>query len=92
MNSNVANKLPSVNEVAIALQVVSKSVGGVEIDVRLQVYRDGRWGIRAGDAGFDLDHHGFFGATELPAADPLSKGEAIAIAEDLIEQIKIQTA
>src|SRR3954465_10405416 len=35
------------------------------MDVRLQVYPGGSWALRRGDASFDTDHRGYWGAESL---------------------------
>ena len=35
------------------------------MEVRLQVYPDGVWAIRYGDSGYDSDHHGYWGASDM---------------------------
>lgn len=67
-------KLPSIVAVAAELRAVAnlaKSWGIDEedgtVDVRLQVETDGTWTVHSGDAQFDTDHRGFWGASSVPA-------------------------
>jgi hypothetical protein len=36
------------------------------IDVRLQILETGDWAVHTGDASYDTDHHGVWGAGEVP--------------------------
>lgn len=54
------------------------------LDVRLQVLNDGSWRINYGDASYDTDHHGYWGATRIGPDD--SAAELRAAAADLISQ------
>jgi len=42
------------------------------VEVRLQVYPDGKWAIRFGEPCYDTDHHGYWGAGTLSIDDPLN--------------------
>lgn len=55
-------------------------------DVRLQVYEDGSWAVRSGDASYDQDHRGYIGASSVPGHD--RKFDARAIARDLLDQCR----
>lgn len=54
------------------------------IDVRLQVYEDGRYCVRSGDASYDQDHRGFWGASSVAAED--SDADLSQLARDLVAQ------
>jgi hypothetical protein len=53
------------------------------MDVRLQVMEDGSWGIHTGDASYDLDHRGHWGASSLSR-----RSNCTEVARDLIEQAR----
>ncbi len=56
------------------------------IDVRLQVSEDGsNWDVHSGDASFDTDHRGYWGASCV-SSEEIDGGRAEIIALDLIEQ------
>lgn len=57
---------PNVEEVAHELRALNRLALEGELGVRLQVYPDGEWHVRYGDSGYDLDHHGYWGAATLP--------------------------
>lgn len=63
-------KFPSIEAVARELRLINANVECSEhdegCDVRLQVYPDGRWVVRYGDASYDLDHAGYWGASTIP--------------------------
>ena len=87
-------KFPSINDVADALRNVSMNVDCDEdgCDVRLQVYNDGMWTVRWGDASFDQDHHGSWGVSSVPGIvdGKQQRFNSKDIARDLIEQVKDQ--
>ncbi len=56
------------------------------IDVRLQVYEDSAWAIHVGDASYDTDHHGYWGAATVPGNS--ERFDATSVAKDLIDQAK----
>lgn len=58
------------------------------LDVRLQVEEDGSWSIHTGNASYDTDHSGFWGAISLlPDMDDMREPAA-----DLIEQAMDQAS
>lgn len=57
---------------------------GGSVDVRLQVYPDGQYAIRTGDASYDLDHNGYWGSASLPWRNC----NLTDIARDLIDQAR----
>lgn len=59
------------------------------IDVRLQVTTDGAT-VHTGDAAYDTDHRGVWGASSVPGND--RRFNARAVARDLIEQAREQAA
>ena len=82
---------PSVAAVAEELRGVNANVEG-ECDVRLQVH-DGEplsWRIRYGDASYDQDHRGSWGAGSVPGVvrGRTSRFDSVALAKDLLEQAK----
>ena len=54
------------------------------MDVRLQVLDNGSWLIHTGDASYDTDHHGSWGADEIDAT--MTDEELQNIAQGLIDQ------
>ena len=82
-------KLPTAKEVARELQAIHQ---GLEFwcDIRLQVREDGQWEVHVGDPCFDADHHGYWGASFVPAS--CVKFEAYGTARDLLEQVEGQLA
>jgi hypothetical protein len=63
-------KFPSIKDVARELQSINESDltdpdADACIDVRLQVTADG-WEIHSGDAQYDTDHKGHWGASSVP--------------------------
>lgn len=77
---------PSVAEVVADLLNIQAEgpIDGDYMDVRLQVYPDWQWVIRTGDASYDLDHHGYWGAGEVSISD--TREDLTALANDLIDQ------
>ena len=58
---------------------------GPYIDVRLQVLPDGEWTLHHGDASYDQDHRGYWGAgTVSPDDDDVA---LIETARDLVDQV-----
>jgi len=51
------------------------------IDVRLQIQEDGSWSIHAGDAQYDTDHTGYWGASMVD-----SDSDAGEVVLDLVGQ------
>lgn len=80
-------KWPSLEDVTRELELLNANVED-ECDVRLQVYDDGLWVVRYGDASYDLDHHGFWGASSIPGVvdGEVVDFDAKETAKDLIEQ------
>ena len=77
--SQVANDLREINHIRIESDVDA-------IDVRLQVHDDGAWSIHSGDASYDTDHRGYWGAASVPGNS--EKFNSTAVAKDLIDQAK----
>jgi len=75
---------PTINEVCEALANVQSSIERGGCDVRLQVISNGDWAVHSGDASYDIDHRGYWGASSINKRD--SKRNRRAIAADLIEQ------
>lgn len=66
-----------------------KSVRGLDgadfpLDVRYQLFADGSCNFHSGDASYDTDHRGYWGASSV-AADATDT-DLYSIAEDMIEQ------
>jgi hypothetical protein len=61
-----------------------------EGDIRLQVYENGGWIVRTGDASFDTDHSGFWGASSI--ASNANKRQCRETARELIGQARDQQA
>ena len=55
-----------------------------ETDIRLQV-ADGYWDVHVGDASYDTDHHGYWGASMVSIHD--DEDLLFSIAEDLINEV-----
>ena len=78
---------PSVDDVAQELSQLYADVDWSDpdlaegLEIRLQVREGGNWQVNVGDAGYDTDHHGFWGSG-LMSKDMASKEEAA----DLIDQ------
>ena len=84
-------EFPTTTEITQALMEVQadmrKADASLEsVDVRLQVRDDGDWTVHWGDASFDLDHRGYWGASELMASD--DNGAVRMTALDLIGQVE----
>lgn len=86
---------PDVNEIADDLLILRTDLAryvddpeGEGLEVRLQVYPDGRWAIRFGDSGYDTDHLGYWGNGAVCLGDSANVlGE---VARDLLEQAQMQ--
>ncbi len=63
--------------------------GIAESDIRLQM-RGENWSLHYGDASYDQDHRGFWGAGSVQTTYDLADLEAVA--QDLIEQVLEQEA
>ncbi len=80
---------PTTSELAAELEACKGDIEIIEgedgepgFDVRLQV-TEGDWSLHTGDASYDTDHHGFWGAGFLtPDTD------CAALAEELIEEAR----
>ena len=79
-------KFPSAAHVAHDLRIASRSCDyDVEgVDVRLQVYPDGRWAIRVGMSDYDQDHRGYWGAASVPGGN--RRFNSNEVAKELIDQ------
>lgn len=59
-------RMPSVKAVAAELRNYKLYMErGEEADVRLQVGEEGYWHLHFGDASYDLDHTGYWGASDI---------------------------
>jgi hypothetical protein len=80
-------RMPSVKNVAAALESYKGRCDGECVDIRLQVYPAdgfpfvGEWAIRFGDSSYDLDHNGYWGASCID-----SETDCTDLAKDLIGQ------
>ena len=87
-------RVPKPKEVADELMAIAAEIEGYgdvpETDVRLQVMDNGSWSVHSGDASYDTDHRGYWGASTVDAK--LSKRDAMEIAKDLIDQVEDQYA
>lgn len=83
------DQIPPVSQIVRILraeQRILRGDAGIDwpVDVRLQVTDDG-WGIHTGDAQYDVDHSGHWGASSF---DRDSTPEDLkGVADDLIEQV-----
>jgi hypothetical protein len=82
-------RFPSIQDVARGLRDVNANVEG-ECDVRLQVWPDGGWKLCVGDASYDQNHFGFWGASSVPGVvcGKITRFDSKSVARDLIEQVK----
>lgn len=63
---------------------IADEEGNPYIDVRLQLFDDGTFAIHHGDASYDQDHSGFWGAGSVgPGDDDVA---LISTARDLVDQ------
>jgi hypothetical protein len=85
-------KWPTIKEVAKALRDVKPWHGRDEadqLDVRLQVlpedtsWGEGAWHIHTGDAQYDTDHRGFWGASMIDA-----RTNCRELAKELLDEAK----
>lgn len=81
---------PAVEEIAAELAFLPEDVepefvesddDTPHIDVRLQVWPDGSWAIHTGDASYDQDHRGYWGAGCVCADDDAAA--LLTLASDL---------
>ena len=90
--------MPSIEQVLCALVRANESIepsddeDGDEAwcDVRLQVWPDGSWTVHTGDASYDQDHRGKWGAACVPGRGRLTDSNAEEIAKDLLRQVEEQ--
>jgi hypothetical protein len=78
----------SIAEVAQCIMNLAGSYPGA--DLRLQVDGDG-WELHFGDASYDQDHNGVWGASSLPEGKTTAR-ECRSIARDLLNQCADQYA
>lgn len=77
---------PDISSVAKAIKTAQDALvrrNLMETDIRLQVYDDGSWTLHTGDACYDTDHSGAWGAATLSVSDTAY----YAIAQDMIAQL-----
>lgn len=91
-------ELPTVDEVASYLLAIWDQVESEDVDVRLQVV-DGTWYLHSGDASYDQDHRGFWGAGSLPgkaersALTPRDRATMARMwASDLVDEVREEVA
>ena len=82
-------RFPKISEVAYDLRAVNDDCED-ECDVRLQVYPDGNWSLHFGDASYDQDHRGYWGASSVPGGG--RRFNSTEMARDLIDQAREQRA
>jgi hypothetical protein len=77
--------LPSIRAVAEELAGVKDVAREYRtgIEVRLQCYYDGEWGIRWGDPSYDTDHNGYWGCGIVD-----NRSNCYELARDLLEQVR----
>ena len=87
-------RMPSIKDVASVLRSYKPGRGEYQdeygndgIDVRLQVMPGGGWAIHRGDASYDQDHRGYWGAGFLTPATNCRE-----LAKDLIGEAADQAA
>jgi hypothetical protein len=82
-------RFPSIEVVTADLIAAKQSLDAEspEMDVRLQVHEDGAWAVRTGDASYDLDHRGFWGASSIDRRTNCRR-----LARELLEEAKDQAA
>lgn len=81
----------NVNAVARELRLNARGLrsdGSDGIDVRLQVLPNGEWLLHLGDASYDTDHSGVWGADTLPTSRTgrVQRFNSRAMAKSLINQ------
>lgn len=75
-------RMPSIKSVARELRGYKSYLEkGGDADVRLQVMDDGGWCVHMGDASYDQDHRGFWGASGLTRST-----NCVELARELIDQ------
>lgn len=84
-------KFPSIAAVAAELRdintvEITDPDPDASIDVRLQVYPDGTWAVRSGDASYDTDHNGHWGASSVPGNG--RRFNSVDVARELIDQCR----
>lgn len=91
MKLNMTAKWPAIAKVAADIEQHWETIKDDPLcwddgsaPVRLQVYEDGDWAVRTGDASYDQDHHGFWGAGLIGRRE----NKFDDIARDLLEQAK----
>jgi hypothetical protein len=82
-------RFPSIEVVAADLIAAKQRLDAevTEMDVRLQVHENGAWAVRAGDASYDQDHRGFWGAGSLDR-----RTNCRELARDLLDQVRDDAA
>lgn len=98
----MALKFPSIAAIAAELRGINEHTEcfaddtgeSVGCGVRLQVYPDGAWIVRSGDAQYDTDHRGFWGSSSVPGVvdGKVRRFNARATARDLIDQAREHAA
>jgi len=86
-------KFPAIKDVARDLKNIAREISKYGLpedeeggcDVRLQVLPNGGWSVHSGDAQYDQDHQGYWGASSIPYDGHFNATE---VAKDLIDQVK----
>lgn len=75
-----------VNDLRSIQRHLLKDGDETEWDVRLQLFESGEWTLRWGDASYDIDHRGYWGACVLNVMDDPSALRLLS--EALLKQAK----
>lgn len=79
---------PTWRELTEALKAIKARLGPrQEIDVRLNV-QEGGWALLTGDACYDDDHRGLWGASHLKGGGGRHGSNCEAVATELLEQAR----
>ena len=92
---NMAHDL--VGDVAVIREGMESDANGAEwLDVRVcaRVLEDGHaiYWLTTGDAQYDTDHGDACGASTVDLSEPLTFAEALAIVDEMVEQVMDQIA
>jgi len=76
MARNPKLRFPRIRDVARELLAINREIEGAPedadngggVDVRLCVQDDGSWLVLFGDASYDQDHRGYWGASSVPGS------------------------
>ncbi len=59
---------------------------GETLEVRLQIFPDGTWSVHFGDVGYDTDHRGAWGSSEIDLTVRFNVADSQAMARALINE------